>query len=379
MKNTTMKEIIFRTISVEPDRILLDPKNPRFLSSDIIKCQEKEIATDKVQNQIKKIILNEYQGKLIKESIRNVGFLKIDRVVCKTINIKDKEYYLLIEGNRRIAALKDLLEDVKNLKVQLEPFILQSLKSIEIFVLDNASFDNVWLIQGLRHISGISEWKAFEKSQAMKNLYLSNKYNTRVVGEIIGRNPKEIVNYLRALVIFEEAKKDIDYGEIVQPNKWDFFIHLAQAPEWLKWLVFTESRSNLLESKIKNLDNLKRFLSWLVEPSYSLDSMEIPKDEDKPMLTAGRELRDVKKLLKHGDEALEDFETEGIYPALEKHGEVVQKTVWPTKIKASIKALEEMGIEDIKKAAKDEEQLSLLNKLHEIVIERIEDITKYMD
>ncbi|MBN1329160.1 MAG: hypothetical protein JXA54_06775 [Candidatus Heimdallarchaeota archaeon] len=376
-----MKEIIFSTITVEPDRILLDPKNPRFLSKDIIKCQENEIQTDKVQNQIKKIILNDYQGKLIKESIRNVGFLKIDRVVCKTINIKEKEYYLLIEGNRRIAAVKDLLEDVKNLKVELPPFIMQSLKNIEIFILDNASYDNIWLIQGLRHISGISDWKAFEKSQAMKNLYLSNNHNTRVVGEIIGRNQKEIADYLRALVIYEEAKKDQDYGEIVQPNKWDFFIHLAQATEWTKWLGFVEGKTNLLESKIKNYDNLKRFLSWLAVPNYSIKDLDkIPEDEedkDKPILSAGRELREVKKLLKHGEKALDDFEQEGIYPALEKHGEVTQKIVWPSKIKAAIKALEEMGIVDIKKAAKEKDQQSLLAELQVIVNERIEDIKKY--
>ena len=141
-----MKEIKVTAKIVKLEKILLDPKNPRFLSKDIIKCSKKEIHTKKVQSRISKLIMTRHHGKLLKDSIREVGFLKIDHIVCVPHNVSGKEYYLLIEGNRRIAAAQELKEDIEKLNVEVKPFVLESLNEIEVLVLGTYTKDIIWLI-----------------------------------------------------------------------------------------------------------------------------------------------------------------------------------------------------------------------------------------
>ena len=88
-----------------------------------------------VQDRALKLILAErFEVKQLKDSIRTIGFLTIDRLVVTPLPQDGK--FVVIEGNRRLGAVKALLEDHRNGQENLGPEILSSLQKISVLLLE---------------------------------------------------------------------------------------------------------------------------------------------------------------------------------------------------------------------------------------------------
>ena len=104
----------------------------------------------------------------LKNSILRNGFLPLDRIVVRELDgIRGK--YVVIEGNRRLAALKWLRSDIDEGLVAEEGIdpdsdylekLAESTKEIEVLVyLGDDKNDIAWILQGIRHIGGIRDWE----------------------------------------------------------------------------------------------------------------------------------------------------------------------------------------------------------------------------
>lgn len=189
---------MLREITVPIENLLLDPNNPRFVKSvreatrvTDDKLEEKQDATLRLFDK------NRPQGDEevdvtniadLYESMSTIGFVPIDRIVVRSVQGSNK--YLVIEGNRRISAVKLILRDYDTGAIKspserrkLEP-LLDSLRTITCMLLDTTGLSQeqidhkVSVILGLRHHGSLLEWAPLPKAYNIYNEYMSQPSQT---------------------------------------------------------------------------------------------------------------------------------------------------------------------------------------------------------
>ncbi len=147
--------------------LLLDPNNPRFSKhhNEIIPFEK--VADSDVQKVAYDQMLsraNHFEIEELVAAIRTDGFIHVDKIFVQ--KVKDK--YLVIEGNRRISAIKKILEDESE---EIAPELKRQITNIPCIVIDTSepgAEELMRKILGLRHHGSILPWKPLP---AAFNLY----------------------------------------------------------------------------------------------------------------------------------------------------------------------------------------------------------------
>lgn len=190
------------------NKLLLDPNNPRF------SALKKKVNTNRiVEDSIQKKTLTEisrFGVDELKDSIQNVGFLPIDRIVVVRLN-EDSDFFVVVEGNRRIASVKSLLNDIEE-GLDIDEQVKSSLLTINSLVIEDMTYDNSFnyqlLIQGLRHISGVKSWKPYQQSRALVALVDQLKYSITDAAATLGMGRSTASWMKKAFYAFEDMRKD---------------------------------------------------------------------------------------------------------------------------------------------------------------------------
>ncbi len=134
------------------DQIFLDPNNPRFASEkDVITPEEKII--DPTVQELCAFKMQKYELEELKKSIKEVGFVPVDRIVVKPLKAK-ADSYVVLEGNRRIAALKTLAKENAQGVTPINAEVLKTILNFKVFVYVGGNLDMAWISQGIRHSAG---------------------------------------------------------------------------------------------------------------------------------------------------------------------------------------------------------------------------------
>jgi ParB-like chromosome segregation protein Spo0J len=273
-----------REIEVSISDLCLDPNNPRFadLQDRFHPVPVHRIGDTGVQDKALKRIMDErFEVRQLKDSIRTIGFLIIDRLVVTPLpNAK----YLVVEGNRRVGAVKSLLEDHTNGEVDLTPEIQTSLSTLPVLVLeeeDAAKREHLArVLQGVRHVSGIRAWGPYQQAQIVA-LMLDDGREQSEICEILGL-PRRRINILRrCFYALKQMHEDADFGDEAKPNLFSMFDEVFKFPKLRDWLDWDDERNVFL-----NEEHLKMLYAWLVgledengnrQPAKIVDPKEIRK------------------------------------------------------------------------------------------------------
>lgn len=285
---------------VKIENILLDPNNPRFYDIEahqkiIYSRYPEEIIQ---QNAITKLLGNKaFDVEQLKESIKSNGYVPLEKVVVRRY---DDKYFLVVEGNRRICAVKSIVHDYLNGILELQEDIIKSLENIEILILerDNDDEELTWdeiLIQGIRHISGTKEWGAYQKARFVVSLKDEYGKDFNTISSSLGLGPKVTTRYYRTFKALRQMFDDDTYSDYAHPNLFTHFEEMIKSPSIQIWLGWDNN-----EYKFKNLANL--------EIMYDLISEKVDEngDEVEPKLPAHRDIRSFSKILGH-DKAKTQF------------------------------------------------------------------------
>lgn len=163
--NTLNKELVDAKITL--DEIYLDPNNPRFTSLKWDDIPDQQISDASIQATTKRKLEEEFSIYKLVDNIQINGFLPIDRVIVKKFA---ENKYVVLEGNRRICAAKNIMELYKGNPEQVEESVVDSLKEISCLIYTGSERQPSWVFQGLRHIIGIQEWPAYNKARLLVQL-----------------------------------------------------------------------------------------------------------------------------------------------------------------------------------------------------------------
>lgn len=247
----------FEVLDLSIDEILLDPNNPRFadISDDEFSINKDRYEDETIQQEtLSKMLHPKFDVDSLIKSIETVGFLPIDSVVVR----KNKEKYVVIEGNRRIAAIKKILINFKKGQSLLKEKEIETFKIIKVLNLnsENTTFDMI--VQGVRNVSGIKEWDAFQKAQLIYRLKDIGETSGNI-SRMIGSSIKEIDRYFKTYNVMTQFKNDETYGTNWKPKYFSYFDEILKKPSLREYFGWNEQTY-----KFDNLSNIQRFYDWLL-------------------------------------------------------------------------------------------------------------------
>ncbi|MAZ67499.1 hypothetical protein CL652_01880 [bacterium] len=161
------KADLLKEKDIKIEDLLLDPNNPRFS-----KHLDEITPLDKVANEEIQALAyaqmndatNRFEIDELVEAIMADGFIHVDKIFVK----KTDKKYLIIEGNRRVTAIKKIFKDFSG---EITADLKQQITTIPCIVIDTkepGAENMIRKILGLRHHGSILPWKPLP---AAFNLY----------------------------------------------------------------------------------------------------------------------------------------------------------------------------------------------------------------
>jgi hypothetical protein len=266
-------------INVNLDDILLDPNNPRFaeLGDSIDVIPEARFAEPKIQKDaFEKMKSDKFEVSELKDTIKTIGFLPMDKVVVREWKAnpdQENKKYVVIEGNRRISALKWLIDLHESAKETFTDDQLKNFKELEVLLLDqeNAPDSAIWILPGLRHVSGIKEWGPYQKARAVFILRDSGA-SPQESAQSLGLSTRSANQLWRSYLALEQMKNDEEFGEYAEPRMYSYFEEIFKKPEVRLWLNWDDN-----ERKFKNSGNVREMYSWIIGEPDDDGNLKEPK------------------------------------------------------------------------------------------------------
>ena len=140
--------LALQPIDIPLEKILVDPNNPRFVGHDWQTVPDDELDQEHHQEQARSKLLREFGADKLRANMELNGYLPIDRIIVR--KLKD-DLYVVLEGNRRIAAAKTIGK-LSSSGEKIHEEVLNSLKLIPTLLYTGSDASAAWLFQGLRHI-----------------------------------------------------------------------------------------------------------------------------------------------------------------------------------------------------------------------------------
>jgi len=260
------------------EKIYLDPNNPRLVELGVKSgvVPEKRFTDKEVQENLLDELFNSTQMdvKSLRNSILQIGFLPMDRVVVRKI-VSQPDSYVVVEGNRRIAAIKWILQDHMVGELTLTDDLVKQLSEIDVLELEadpKTSRLDQFVLQGVRHISGIKQWGPYQQSEAAITLLKMGK-NPREIGQALGGLSVTRVNRLiRSNMALTRMKADEEYGEFATSDMFSYFLEMVSDPylrdTWLNW--------SDKEGAFKEEKNTRLIYSWITPNEDLSGAKKIP-------------------------------------------------------------------------------------------------------
>lgn len=265
-----------------------DPENPRF---------PPEIAAGKNEQLVERFIRDERLLEIL-TSIADQGYFEGEPLLVVP---HDGGRYFVIEGNRRLAALKLLSGEIKAPEGRIsieEACANASHRPPEVPCLVFKDSDLILRYLGFRHITGIKSWSTLQKARYLKRMrdtfyknYDGKDQFIKLAREI-GSRPDYVGQMLTALNIYERAEANGFYKvDGLNPQEIDFSV-LSTALSYnnIANYLGLESRQDTVGKGIID-ENVKNLLSW----------MFVAKSNQKSILGESRNLKRLAAVVESDD------------------------------------------------------------------------------
>lgn len=274
-------------INLTLENLLLDPNNPRFseLGEERTPVPEGRFADPKVQSAtFEKMKEPMFDVAELRDTIKTIGFLPMDRIVVREWSAQsDPQKYVVIEGNRRVAALKWLVELHEAGKETFSPSQLDNFTKLECLLLNERLAPEAaqLILPGLRHVSGIKEWGAYQKARAVYVLRKSG-ISPQEAAQSLGLSTRASNSAYRCFLALEQMKSNEEYGEHADPRMYSYFEEIFKRPAVRNWLDWNDEKGAFTQ-----LDRLSEFYSWMIPQE----------DGNSPKLPEAKSVRELAQIL----------------------------------------------------------------------------------
>ncbi|MEP3422933.1 MAG: ParB/Srx family N-terminal domain-containing protein [Erythrobacter sp.] len=278
---------------IAPEHLELDTENPRFGLS--------EKAT---QHDALKFLFETSDIKELWLSINANGFLDFEPLVAWQPD-KAVERYVVVEGNRRLAAVKTLLdpslitEFSKTAVPEVSERAAPTLETLPVSVIQNKDDADEYI--GFRHVNGARTWDPIPKAKFSLKLLsklrqkpnLSDQERIAILSQQIGDQPTQLIRNMFAFMILQQAdEKGLIPDDLLERKRNDFshLYSILSNPDTREYiglgaaaLKASQIKENPIpETHLKKLGNL---MNWLFgSPDGEEKSLISRQGQDRPAL-----------------------------------------------------------------------------------------------
>lgn len=206
-----------------PDELRLDLRNPRLTGFRPV---------DEAQV-IQRLVVSEDLQELI-DSIAANGFVPLEPLIVT----REDDGLVVLEGNRRLAAVRVLLNDELRIAVGVpKREVPQELQStlLELPVLEVPNRESARQLIGFKHINGPQKWSAYAKAQFALDWYREERTggtgaSIEDIAAKLGDGHRTLRRMVQGLMLVEQAERHGLFNrEDVHPSTEFYFSHLYTA------------------------------------------------------------------------------------------------------------------------------------------------------
>jgi hypothetical protein len=268
------------------EQLLLDPNNYRFQdTTDFVNADGSRFHEKSVQDRAYRALKASGSLAQLKASIVRNGFIPVERIVVREYPAVPNSF-VVIEGNRRVAALKWIAED-DAAGVNVPDKVKATLKAVPVVVVVGEGGGLEYkALMGVRHVSGISQWGGYQRAKLIVELRDTFKLDSTEVAERLAMTVHEVNRRYRAFRALQQMRQDEECGAYAEPEMYPLFheaVSLLAVKEWLGWNEDSSSFTNETERE--------QFYSLLV-PRESEDG-----SEKEPKITTYHQVRQLREIL----------------------------------------------------------------------------------
>lgn len=241
-------------------KLLLDDENPRLSSGDGGVKQEELLYTLWTEMAVDEVAL----------SIAANGYFE-EEPLFVIPDKKNKDKYIVVEGNRRLAAVLLLVNDKLREKIKATnlPLISESAKKKleELPVSKYPDRKSLWTFCGFRHINGPKAWDAFSKAKYIAEVHEEFGVSLEDIANKIGDKHSTVKRLYRGYKILQQAEDQTSFERGDRVRNRFYFSHLYTAVDQKEFQEFLgidpgkSLRSNPVHKK--NLSALNELMVWL--------------------------------------------------------------------------------------------------------------------
>lgn len=237
----------FTALDIPPAQLLLDPNNYRFhdLSAYRPVSNRTRYAEAGVQDRALALLqtTDSFDLESLKDSVKTNTYVPLERVVVELFDGEGATTrYLVVEGNRRVAAVKTLLAEQAAGSADIPPATLASIAtipSIQITGTEDERRAYRQKLMAIRHVAGIKEWGPYQQAKLIVELYEQNQ-NFSLVAQEIGITSREVARRYRASKALQQMEEDEEMGEHASPKLYALFHEAMAQPVVREWLGFSD-------------------------------------------------------------------------------------------------------------------------------------------
>lgn len=284
------------SIIITLDKLFFDPNNYRLRNLRNFKfISSSNVFSMNIQKKVFNMIAGDGNSEIkdLIQSFKSNGYLKVDNILVRKLS-GDK--YLVIEGNRRLAALKVLKdnnekgEDIG--RVDKKIFT----NGIEVVLYDFKDESDYLVLMGLKHVSGNKKWDRYNQAKLLYELRVNEKFSDIDIATKVGINntaqvEREIRGYI-ATEKFIQTIRDESFSRKYNPyDKIMIFIEVTSKPKLRNWIGWDDKKGVFLNKK-----NMERFFSW-IKPGLIYDEESEEYDEVDPIIVSHKEVRALEEFI----------------------------------------------------------------------------------
>ena len=266
--------------AVKLDDLFLDPNNYRLIhEKEQANVPDEKIMDKQIVQRTFRLLVGERNQHIqdLIDSFRTNGWLPVDQIQVQPL--AGTNAYVVVEGNRRVAALKYLQSEFEAKSIDLGKLDPQVFQAVPVVLYTDADKAHYLTLMALKHISGNKKWGEWNQANLLEKLAREHKQKEDVICKSIGITKHELRRSLRALA-FMRQYRDSDYGDNFQEAQFPIFREVVRAQDLKEWLGWDEEKHLATNTKNRML-----FFSWL--------SREIADDDsEEGQMLGGAELRE---------------------------------------------------------------------------------------
>lgn len=174
-----------------------DRLNPRLA--------EYGVQPETTDEQIQKILWEAMDVRELVQSIAASGYFPHEPIIVT----KEEGRNIVIEGNRRLAAVKVLLNDQVARKngwevPTLSKDALNNLETLPVIMSDR---QESWRYLGFKHVNGPAKWSSYAKAKYIADIHRNHKISLADIANQIGDQHRTVQRLYRGLMVIEQAER----------------------------------------------------------------------------------------------------------------------------------------------------------------------------